>query len=70
MGSIEMGLNRCTESSSDKVHLLVQVVRFDDNENVIAKFKSLWVITLKGKSGPLNLGLVRRRLSLVYVFET
>ena len=36
-------------SSSDKVHLLVQVVRFDDNDNVIAKFKSLWVITLKGK---------------------
>ena len=37
------------EFSSDKVHLLVQVVRFDDNDNVIAKFKSLWVITLKGK---------------------
>ena len=37
------------ESSSDKVHLLVQVVRFDDNDNVIAKFKSLWVITLKEK---------------------
>ena len=37
------------ESSSDKVHLLVQVVRFDDNDNVIARFKSLWVITLKGK---------------------
>ena len=36
-------------SSSDKVHLLVQVVRFDDNENVIASFKSLWVITLKGE---------------------
>ena len=36
-------------SSSDKVHLLVQVVRFDDNENVIARFKSLWVITLKGE---------------------
>ena len=37
------------EFSSDKVHFLVQVVRFDDNDNVIAKFKSLWVITLKGK---------------------
>ncbi len=37
------------ESSSDKVHLLAQVVRFDDNDNAIAKFKSLWVITLKGK---------------------
>ena len=36
-------------SSADKVHLLVQVVRFDENDNVIAKFKSLWVITLKGK---------------------
>ena len=35
------------ESSSDKVHLLVQVVRFDNNDNVIAKFKSLWVITLQ-----------------------
>ena len=35
------------ESSSDKVHLIVQVVRLDDNDKVIAKFKSLWVITLK-----------------------
>ena len=35
------------ESSSDKVHLIVQVVHFDDNDKVIAKFKSLWVITLK-----------------------
>ena len=37
------------ESSSDKVHLLVQVVRFDNNDNVIAKFKSLWVTTLQGQ---------------------
>ena len=36
-------------SSSEKVNLLVQVGRFDDNDNVITKFKSLWVITLKGK---------------------
>jgi len=35
------------KSSSDKVHLIVQVVRLDDNDKVIAKFKSLWVITLK-----------------------
>ena len=35
------------ESSSDKVHLLVQVVRFDNNDTVIAKFRSLWVTTLQ-----------------------
>ena len=35
------------QSSSDKVHLLVQVVRFDDKNTIIAKFNSLWVITLK-----------------------
>ena len=35
------------ESSSDKDLLIVQVVRFTDNDKVIAKFKSLWVITLK-----------------------
>ena len=35
------------KSGSDKVHLIVQVVRLDDNDKVIAKFKSLWVITLK-----------------------
>ena len=35
------------QSSSDKVHLSVQVVRFDDKNKIIAKFNSLWVITLK-----------------------
>ena len=40
------------KESSVKVHLLVNINRFDKNETLIADFESLWVITLqKGKMG-------------------
>ena len=35
------------KESSVKVHLLVNINRFDKNETLIADFESLWVITLK-----------------------
>ena len=35
------------KESSDKVHLWVNINRFDKNETLIADFESLWVITLK-----------------------
>ena len=33
--------------SADKVHLVVQINRFDINGQLIADFDSLWIITLK-----------------------
>ena len=33
--------------SADKVHLVVQINRFDINDQLIANFDSLWVITFK-----------------------
>ena len=33
--------------STDKVHLVVQINRFDINGQLIAGFDSLWVITVK-----------------------
>jgi hypothetical protein len=35
------------KESSVKVHLLVNINRFDKNETLIADFESLWVITFK-----------------------
>lgn len=36
---------RVVDASDDKVHLDVEVQRFDTEDNCIAKFRSLWVIT-------------------------
>ena len=33
--------------SADKVHLVVQINRFDINDQLLANFDSLWVITFK-----------------------
>lgn len=38
------------QSSQEKVHLLAHIVRYDNNNNTIAEFHSLWVITaIEGK---------------------
>ena len=37
------------KDSADKVHLFVQVNRFDAGDRLITDFESLWVITLKDK---------------------
>ena len=38
------------QSSQEKVHLLAHIVRYDNNNNTIAEFNSLWVITaIEGK---------------------
>ncbi len=43
----EWGSIKIQTSAEHKVHLSVQVVRYDDNDEVIADFESLWVITFK-----------------------
>lgn len=35
------------QASATKIHLDAQIVRFDNNSNEIASFRSLWVITLE-----------------------
>jgi len=38
------------QSSQEKVHLLAHIVRYDNNNNAITEFHSLWVITaIEGK---------------------
>ena len=37
------------KDSADKVHLAVRINRFDADDELIADFESLWVITLKDK---------------------
>ena len=45
-GPARDGINMDVQrSSNEKVHLLVEVIRLDNYDEVITSFESLWVIT-------------------------